>query len=92
MCFLQYENPKSNYWGCISKELPKDPSTESSSAIADGWSYDDKVPKYCSTNPNCIGYYNAPTWNIATDIDPSKCTETSTDKGYTNFAYKQKVA
>jgi hypothetical protein len=37
MCFLQYDNPKGRYWGCQSKELPKDdPSTESSSAEWNG--------------------------------------------------------
>jgi hypothetical protein len=88
MCFLQYENPKNTYWGCQSKELPQDPSTESSSAE---WGHG-AVPKYCSTNPNCIGYYNSTgNWEVATDIDPSKCTENSTDVGYNYFMYKQKV-
>ena len=92
MCYFQYDNPKNNsHFGCVSKEVPEDTSTQSSSAPFIPFAYS-MVQKYCNANPHCIGYYNSPgNWQIATDTDPIKCTENSTDIGYTQFIYKQKV-
>ena len=89
MCYFEYDNPKNeSYYGCVSKETPVDPSTQSASAdLGSG-----KVQYYCSANPNCIGYYSSPNnWNIATDTDPIKCTESIVSNGFTKFQYKQKV-
>ena len=86
MCYASYENPRfGGVWGCQSVTPPG--STGSSSA-GDGH---EEVQKFCSNNPNCIGYYSdIGNWNIATDIDPSKCTENK-GSGYGHFIYKQKV-
>lgn len=78
------KRPNTN-WGCASKEAP---TNNDESVSSDDLS---KIQKYCANNSKCIGYYsNLGNWYIATDTEPSNCTEKNKEV-YPDFYYKKEV-